>query len=82
MSHASICSNTFYSFTSRITELMNVLDDLNRGRYERSMVSASDKDKTAESESSFFNLQLTYLSHDLLLTNTFKQYKMDTEHLI
>ncbi|KAI0211664.1 ATP-binding cassette sub-family D member 3 [Lamellibrachia satsuma] len=33
-------------FTSRITELMNVLDDLSKGRYERSMVSVNDKDKT------------------------------------
>ena len=64
MSHASTCSNTFYSFTSRITELMNVLDDLNRGRYERSMVSANDKDKTAESESPFFN----FLAVDLSVT--------------
>ncbi|XP_078497364.1 ATP-binding cassette sub-family D member 3 [Lissotriton helveticus] len=32
-------------FTARITELMQVLKDLNRGKYERTMVSQQDKEK-------------------------------------
>uniref|UniRef100_A0A8C0HIG6 ATP binding cassette subfamily D member 3 n=1 Tax=Chelonoidis abingdonii TaxID=106734 RepID=A0A8C0HIG6_CHEAB len=34
------------SFTARITELMQVLKDLNRGRYQRTMVSQHEKGKT------------------------------------
>lgn len=63
MSFASKCSNIFYSFTSRITELMNVLDDLSKGRYERSMVSVNDKDKTTASKwLSFSNFPVIILS--------------------
>lgn len=32
-------------FTTRITELMKVLKELNMGKYERTMVSNSDKGK-------------------------------------
>ncbi|XP_029313731.1 ATP-binding cassette sub-family D member 3a isoform X2 [Cottoperca gobio] len=35
-------------FTSRITELMKVLNELNAGKYERTMVSQQDKDSNTE----------------------------------
>ncbi|XP_060082720.1 ATP-binding cassette sub-family D member 3-like [Ylistrum balloti] len=37
-------------FTSRITELMRVLDDLNKGRYERTMVSEQNKSKDEQTQ--------------------------------
>ncbi|XP_033730778.1 ATP-binding cassette sub-family D member 3-like, partial [Pecten maximus] len=37
-------------FTSRITELMRVLDDLNKGRYERTMVSDQNNSKDEKTQ--------------------------------
>lgn len=34
-----------FSFTARITELMQVLKDLNQGKYERTMVSQQERGK-------------------------------------
>ena len=34
-----------FSFTARISELMQVLKDLNNGKYERTMVSQQEKGK-------------------------------------
>lgn len=34
------CNSFSFSFTARVTELMKVLDDLNAGKYERTMVKA------------------------------------------
>ncbi|XP_071951923.1 ATP-binding cassette sub-family D member 3-like isoform X2 [Antedon mediterranea] len=38
-------------FTARVTELITVLKDLNTGRYERTMVSATGKDSDSEEDS-------------------------------
>lgn len=37
------CFLFYFSFTARITELMQVLKDLNHGKYERTMVSQQEK---------------------------------------
>ncbi|XP_067934447.1 ATP-binding cassette sub-family D member 3-like [Watersipora subatra] len=44
---------TLAGFTGRITKLMQVLDDLNRGRYQRTMV----KDSSRDSQSKIANLK-------------------------
>lgn len=41
-----------FSFTARITELMRVLKELNSGKYERTMVSHSEKGKLLKLSSS------------------------------
>lgn len=40
-----LCVFFFFSFTARITELMQVLKDLNQGKYERTMVSQQERGK-------------------------------------
>ena len=65
------CSNVLPSFTSRISELMNVLDDLNQGRYERSMVSSSSSSSLTEAavtESKLFSVSYILINID---SNTF-----------
>ena len=39
-----IAISVYYRFTARITELMHVLDDLNKGKYQRTMVTDSRSD--------------------------------------
>lgn len=63
------------SFTARITELMQVLKDLNQGKYERTMVSQQEKGKYACTQSHKF--LLTWLGALTLIFpfNVLKEHK-------
>lgn len=76
-------SNDFvfpFSFTARITELMRVLKELNSGKYERTMVSQSDKSelqRLLKSKTNFKELCSWFISC-FLMSRCFRKAHTDT----